>query len=86
VIIAGLRPCSFIDYPGKLAAVAFTHGCNLRCRYCHNPELLDGAPPRRIEEDEILRLLARRRGSWTGSSSPAVSRRSSAASRRSSHG
>jgi pyruvate formate lyase activating enzyme len=66
VIIAGLRPCSFIDYPGKLAAVAFTHGCNLRCRYCHNPELLDGAPPRRIEEDEILRLLARRRGKLDG--------------------
>jgi anaerobic ribonucleoside-triphosphate reductase activating protein len=66
VIIAGLRPCSFIDYPGKLAAVAFTHGCNLRCRYCHNPELLEGAPPRRIEEGEILRLLDRRRGKLDG--------------------
>ena len=66
MIIAGLRPCSFIDYPGKLAAVAFTHGCNLRCRYCHNPELLEGAPARRIDEDEILRLLDRRRGMLDG--------------------
>jgi anaerobic ribonucleoside-triphosphate reductase activating protein len=66
VIIAGLRPCSFIDYPGRLAAVAFTHGCNLRCRYCHNPALLEGAPPRRIEEDEVLRLLDRRRGKLDG--------------------
>jgi len=66
VIIAGLQPCSFIDYPGKLSAVAFTHGCNLRCRYCHNPELLDGSPPRRIEEDEILGLLDRRRGKLDG--------------------
>jgi pyruvate formate lyase activating enzyme len=46
--------------------VVFTHGCNLRCRYCHNPELLDGAPPRRIEEDEILGLLDRRRGKLDG--------------------
>jgi pyruvate formate lyase activating enzyme len=66
VIIAGLRPCSFIDYPRRLAAVAFTHGCNLRCRYCHNPELLEGAPPRRIEEDEVLALLDRRRGKLDG--------------------
>lgn len=66
MIIAGLQPCSFIDYPGKLSAVAFTHGCNLRCRYCHNPELLDGAPPRRIEEDEVLGLLDRRRGKLDG--------------------
>lgn len=32
-------PNSLIDYPGKTAAVLFLPGCNLRCPYCHNPEL-----------------------------------------------
>jgi len=38
--IAGIEKLSLIDYPGKLAAIIFTHGCNLRCEYCHNPELV----------------------------------------------
>jgi pyruvate formate lyase activating enzyme len=66
VILAGLRPCSFIDYPGRLAAVVFTHGCNLRCRYCHNPGLVAGPPPRRVEAGEVLSLLAARRGRLDG--------------------
>ena len=38
--IAGLQKVSLIDYPRKIAAVVFTQGCNLRCGYCHNPELV----------------------------------------------
>lgn len=38
--IRGLVPFSLIDYPGKLAAVVFTAGCNLRCPFCHNPCLI----------------------------------------------
>ena len=30
-----------MDYPEKLSAVLFTQGCNFRCPYCHNPELVD---------------------------------------------
>jgi pyruvate formate lyase activating enzyme len=29
-----------IDYPDKIATLLFTAGCNLRCRFCHNPELV----------------------------------------------
>ncbi|GEJ58688.1 anaerobic ribonucleoside-triphosphate reductase activating protein [Anaeromyxobacter diazotrophicus] len=68
-MIAALRPCSFVDWPGRLAAVAFTQGCNLACRYCHNPALVPrgaagaaGAVP----EGEVLRLLAARRGRLDG--------------------
>ncbi len=39
----GLVKTSLIDYPGEVAAVLFFPGCNLRCPYCHNPELV--APP-----------------------------------------
>jgi pyruvate formate lyase activating enzyme len=35
-------PTSLLDYPGEVAAVIFTPGCNFRCPYCHNPELVFG--------------------------------------------
>jgi len=38
--ISGMQKTSFIDYPGELATVLFTSGCNFRCPYCHNAELL----------------------------------------------
>lgn len=40
--IAGLEKCSFVDYPGRLAAVVFTAGCNWDCFYCHNRSILGG--------------------------------------------
>lgn len=38
--IAGLQKLSLVDYPGHLAAVVFLQGCNFRCGYCHNPDLV----------------------------------------------
>ena len=38
--IGGFVKQSLIDYPGKIAAVVFTQGCNFRCGYCHNPRLV----------------------------------------------
>ncbi len=38
--IGGFVKFSLIDYPGKVAAVIFTQGCNFRCPYCHNPQLV----------------------------------------------
>lgn len=38
--IGGLQKFSFIDYPNKTSAIVFTQGCNFRCEYCHNPELV----------------------------------------------
>jgi pyruvate formate lyase activating enzyme len=39
--IADFVPVSLIDYPGLISSVVFTHGCNLLCRYCHNPDLVN---------------------------------------------
>jgi len=39
--IAAIQRTSFVDYPGKIAAVVFTPGCNLRCFFCHNRALID---------------------------------------------
>lgn len=41
-IIKGYVDCSTIDWDGRTAAVIFTGGCNLRCRYCHNASLVLG--------------------------------------------
>lgn len=65
--IGGLQKLSLIDYPGKVAAIVFTQGCNFRCPYCHNPELvLPECFNPAIPEDEVLSFLKRRRGQLTG--------------------
>ena len=38
--IGGLNTFSLSDFPGKVAAVVFTQGCNFRCPYCHNASLI----------------------------------------------
>lgn len=40
VAIGGIQKSSLIDYPEKISAIIFTQGCNFRCPYCHNPELI----------------------------------------------
>jgi len=65
--IGGLLKTSLIDYPGKIAAVVFTQGCNFRCFYCHNPELVypkQFTEP--IPEKEVLRFLQKRKGMLEG--------------------
>ncbi len=38
--IGGVQKTSLLDYPDKISAIVFTQGCNFRCGYCHNPELI----------------------------------------------
>ena len=38
--IGGFQKLTLVDFPGKIAATVFTQGCNFRCAYCHNPELV----------------------------------------------
>ena len=64
MIIGGFQRFSLIDYPDKICAIVFTQGCNFRCPYCHNPELVEMKRSENIafKEDEILSFLDRRRG------------------------
>ncbi len=61
--LAGYVPLSLCDYPGRVAAVVFTQGCNFQCPWCHNGHLvpLSGDPARRLSEEGVLALLAERR-------------------------
>jgi pyruvate formate lyase activating enzyme len=64
MLIGGFQRFSLIDYPGKICAIVFTQGCNFRCPYCHNPELVATNPSgsQGIAQDEILSFLKERRG------------------------
>ncbi len=68
MIIGGFEPLTLSDYPGEIAAVVFTQGCNFRCPFCHNGLLLSIAPQDRPSwnEHEVLEMLARQRGKLGG--------------------
>lgn len=63
MIIAGFQKSTFLDYPGKISALIFTYGCNLRCGYCHNPELvvLPCSRSTLVKEEEVLTFLEKRK-------------------------
>ena len=63
--IGGLQRCSLIDFPGHVAAIIFTIGCNFRCPYCHNPELVDETADE-IPTADVLAFLRTRIGKLDG--------------------
>ena len=61
--IGGFIKVSLIDYPGKVSSVIFTQGCNFRCYYCHNPELVyPDLFSESMKLEEIFSFLRNRRG------------------------
>ncbi|MGB9665911.1 MAG: anaerobic ribonucleoside-triphosphate reductase activating protein [Candidatus Cryosericum sp.] len=65
--LAHYEPLSLNDFPGKLAATVFTVGCNFRCPYCHNPELVTVTTETpSLTEETFFTFLGRRRGKLTG--------------------
>ncbi|MHB1203449.1 MAG: anaerobic ribonucleoside-triphosphate reductase activating protein [Acidithiobacillus sp.] len=63
LVLGGVTPLSTIDFPDRLAAVFYTQGCPLRCRYCHNPELWPAqAAPATLAWSAVMAWLHRRRG------------------------
>ncbi|MDD3661664.1 MAG: anaerobic ribonucleoside-triphosphate reductase activating protein, partial [Candidatus Dojkabacteria bacterium] len=68
MVICGLKKVTLIDYPEKIACTIFTHGCNLRCPFCHNPELvIDPVPTTNtLASDELVSFLKTRNGKLEG--------------------
>jgi pyruvate formate lyase activating enzyme len=66
--IGGLQKLTLIDYPGKIAVTVFTIGCNFRCPFCHNPELVIPSPGETgsISEKEFFEFLKTRKGKLEG--------------------
>ena len=79
--IAGLQKLTLLDFPGRTAATVFTPGCNFRCPFCHNADLVlgagtpgagggTGAPgaglPPAVTLDEFFAFLGKRAGLLDG--------------------
>ena len=64
--IQGLQKMTLLDFPGRVACTVFLGGCDFRCPFCHNGELLDGSAPAVIDDQELLRFLKGRQGLLDG--------------------
>lgn len=65
--ICGLNKTTLLDYPGCVAATAFAGGCNFRCPFCHNGDLvLHSAKMKEYSEEEILAFLNKRKNVLEG--------------------
>lgn len=64
--ICGLQKTTLLDFPGHVAATVFTGGCNFRCPFCHNSELLPGTVEAEYETGEVLDFLRKRKGILEG--------------------
>ena len=62
MIISGLQKMTLLDYPGKVACTVFLQGCNFRCPFCHNSDLLDGNAEPFMTMEEFLDFLKKRKG------------------------
>ncbi len=67
MLILGLTKTTLLDFPGHVAAALFTGGCNFRCPYCHNRDIVlktDAAAP--LAEEDIFSFLDKRRNVLEG--------------------
>lgn len=65
--IHGFNKTTLLDYPGHVAATVFTGGCNFRCPFCHNGDLvLNPESQPMVPEEEVLAHLKKRRGILEG--------------------
>lgn len=65
--IVGFEKLSLVDYDGHTACTVFTGGCNFRCPFCHNGDIvLHHSSFERMDENEILSYLTKRKGLLDG--------------------
>lgn len=57
---------TLLDYPEHVAATVFLNGCDFKCPYCHNFELVDGTARPLMEEEEFFSFLEKRKGILDG--------------------
>ncbi len=64
--LCGLQKTTLLDFPGHVAATIFLGGCNFRCPFCHNSELIGRDVKSEYKEEEILDFLKKRKGILEG--------------------
>ena len=58
-----ITPFSLLDYPGEMSCIAWFAGCNMRCVFCHNPQIVTGKGDK--QESDLLDFLKKRQGLLT---------------------
>jgi len=71
MLLGGLQKTTLIDFPGRVACTVFTVGCNYRCPFCHNKDLVNfnsfkKAKLELISEDYFFKFLEKRKGVLDG--------------------
>lgn len=61
----GFQKLTVLDFPGQVACIVFTKGCNFRCPFCHNSLLVEGKCET-YKEEEILSFLEKRKNVLDG--------------------
>lgn len=64
--IQGLQKMTLLDFPGKVACTVFLAGCDYRCPFCHNSELLTADAPKVTDDAGLLAFLKTRQGLLDG--------------------
>ena len=65
MLIGGFQKMTVLDFPGKIACILFTYGCNLKCPFCHNASLVIDNPEE-FSQKEIFEFLSKRKGILDG--------------------
>ena len=64
--IHGLQKMTLLDFPGRVACTVFLGGCDFRCPFCHNYELVDGSAPAIMDDGALFAFLEKRQGLLDG--------------------
>ena len=64
--IHGLQKMTLLDFPGKVACTVFLGGCDMRCPFCHNWELVDMSAQAVMDDTELISFLEGRVGLLDG--------------------
>ncbi len=64
--IHGLQKMTLLDFPGRVACTVFLAGCNLRCPFCHNSELIPMTAEPIMDDKELIEFLKKRKGLLDG--------------------
>lgn len=59
--IGGFQPTSLLDYPDTISAIIWTAGCNFRCPFCYNRDLVL-EKSKLFPEEDVLTFLKKRKG------------------------
>ena len=62
----GIQKMTLLDFPGCVSCTIFLGGCDFRCPFCHNFELIDGTMKPTMDDDELIRFLESRKGLLEG--------------------